>query len=74
MNDQLRALATSIKASGVKIYTIQFANSGGPLETLMKKIASGTDAPYYHYAPDPGTLQTVFKGVANHLSDLRLSK
>lgn len=74
MNDRLRALATNIKASGVKIYTIQFANSGGPLETLMKEVASGPDAPYYHYAPDPTTLQTVFQGVANHLSELRLSK
>lgn len=74
MNDRLRALATNIKASGVKVYTIQFANSGGPLEALMKEIASGPDAPYYHYAPDPSTLQTVFQGVANHLSELRLSK
>lgn len=74
MNDRLRALAANIKASGVKIYTIQFANSGGPLETLMKEVASGPDAPYYHYAPDPSTLQTVFQGVANHLSELRLSK
>ena len=74
MDDRLRALATNVKASGVKIYTIQFANSGGPLEALMKEIASGPDAPYYHYAPDPGTLQTVFQGVANHLSELRLSK
>ena len=31
MNDRLRALATNVKASGVKLYTIQFANSGGPL-------------------------------------------
>ncbi len=74
MNDRLRALAANIKASGVKIYTIQFANSGGPLQALMKEIASGPDAPYYHYAPDPSTLQTVFQGVANHLSELRLSK
>jgi Mg-chelatase subunit ChlD len=74
MNDRLRALATNIKASGVKIYTIQFANSGGPLQTLMREIASGPDAPYYHYAPDSSTLQTVFQGVANHLSELRLSK
>lgn len=74
MNDRLRELSTNIKASGVKIYTIQFANSGGPLEALMKEIASGPDAPYYHYAPDPSTLQTVFQGVANHLSELRLSK
>lgn len=74
MNDRLRALATNIKASGVKVYAIQFANSGGPLQALMKEIASGPDAPYYHYAPDPSTLQTVFQGVANHLSELRLSK
>jgi len=74
MNDRLRALATNVKASGVKLYTIQFANSGGPLQALIKEIASGPDAPYYHYAPDPRTLQTVFQEVANHLSELRLSK
>ena len=74
MNDRLRLLAANIKASGVKIYTIQFANSGGPLQALMKEIASGPDAPYYHYAPDGSTLQTVFQEVANHLSELRLSK
>ncbi|MGB0630109.1 MAG: VWA domain-containing protein [Alphaproteobacteria bacterium] len=74
MNDRLRLLAANIKASGVKIYTIQFANSGGPLQSLMKEIASGPDAPYYHYAPDGSTLQTVFQEVANHLSELRLSK
>ena len=74
MNDRSRALATNIKGSGVKVYTIQFANSGGPLEALMKEIASGPDEPYYHYAPDPSTPQTVFQGVANHLSEQRLSK
>lgn len=74
MNARLRALAANVKASGVKIYTIQFANSGGPLQTLMREVASGPEAPYYHYAPDAGTLQTVFKEVANHLSELRLSK
>jgi Mg-chelatase subunit ChlD len=74
MNNRLRELSANVKASGVKIYAIQFANSGGPLQALMKEIASGPDAPYYHYAPDSGALQTVFKEVANHLSELRLSK
>ncbi|MEX2454952.1 MAG: VWA domain-containing protein [Rhodospirillaceae bacterium] len=74
MNDRLRELAANIKGSGVKIYTIQFANSGGPLQSLMKQVASGPDAPYYHYAPDSTTLQTVFQQVANHLSELRLSR
>tara|TARA_B100000676_G_scaffold271211_1_gene288395 strand:- start:629 stop:751 length:123 start_codon:yes stop_codon:yes gene_type:complete len=40
----------------------------------MKEIASGPDAPYCHYAPDGSTLQTVFQEVANHLSELCLSK
>ncbi len=74
MNNRLRELSANVKASGVKIYAIQFANSGGPLQALMKEIASGPDAPYYQYAPDSGALQTVFKEVANHLSELRLSK
>ena len=71
---RLRAIATNIKAAGVIIYTIQFANSGGPLQALMREIATGPDSPYYHYAPDGDALRAVFREVANHLSELRLSK
>jgi Mg-chelatase subunit ChlD len=74
MNDRLRALATEIKGNGVIIYTIQFANSGGPLQALMREIATGPDSPYYHYAPDGDALRAVFREVANNLSELRLSK
>ena len=74
MNHRLKLLAANIKAAGVEIYTIHFANSGGPQQSLMREIASGPDAPYYHYAPDGSTLQTVFQEVAKHLSELRLSK
>lgn len=74
MDDRLRTLAANIKAAGVVIYTIQFANNGGPLQDLMKEVATGPDAPFYHYAPDATTLERVFKEVANHLSELRLSK
>lgn len=74
MNHWLKLLAANIKAAGVEIYTIHFANSGRSLQSLMKEIASGPDARYYHYAPDGSTLQTVFQEVANHLSELRLSK
>ena len=74
MDDRLRQLAANIKATGVVIYTIQFANSGGALQTLMKEVASGPDAPFYHYAPDAATLQQVFREVANNLSELRISR
>jgi Mg-chelatase subunit ChlD len=74
MDARLRELATHIKATGVIIYVIQFANDGTALQTLLKSVASGPDAPYYHYAPDADTLQDVFHEIANHLSELRLSK
>ncbi len=73
MDDRLRALAANIKAADVTIYAIQFANNGGPLQALMKEIASGPDAPFYNYAPDAQALEQIFKQVANHLSELRLS-
>jgi hypothetical protein len=67
-------LANNIKAAGVVIYAIQFANGTGALGKLMKEVASGDGAPYYHYAPDRATLKNVFREVANHLSELRLSR
>ncbi|NKB22126.1 MAG: VWA domain-containing protein [Alphaproteobacteria bacterium] len=74
MDSRLLELATNIKASGVVIYTIQFANSGSAMQTLLKSVATGPDSPYYHYAPDGAALQQVFQEVANHLSELRISK
>jgi len=58
----------------VKIYTIQFANSGSAMQALLKEVASSPDSPFYHYAPDATALNQVFREVANHLSNLRLSK
>jgi Mg-chelatase subunit ChlD len=74
MDDRLLLLANNIKAAGVVIYAIQFANGTGALGKLMKEVASGDGAPYYHYAPDRATLKNVFREVANHLSELRLSR
>lgn len=74
MDQRLIELATNIKADGVIIYVIQFANSGTALQNLLKQVASGPVSPYYHFAPDAATLQSVFTEVANHLSELRLSK
>jgi Mg-chelatase subunit ChlD len=74
LDDRLRVLAANIKSQGVKIYTIQFANNGTAMQQLLKEVASGTEAPYYNYAPDAATLQQIFREVANHLSELRLSR
>ncbi len=74
MDDRLQALANNVKGSGVVLYVIQFANNGTALQTLLQNVASGPNSPYYHYAPDAASLQDVFREVANHLSQLRLSK
>ena len=74
MDARLRLLAANIKASGVILYVIQFANSGSTLQTLLKQVASGPDAPYYHNAPDAAALNAAFHEIANNLSELRLSK
>ncbi len=74
MNARLLALADAIKADGVIVYIVQFAYAGTSLQTLLQTAASGPDSPYYYFAPDATTLQQVFREVANHLSELRLSK
>ncbi len=74
MNARLRDLAANIKKNDIVIYTIQFANAGGTLQALMKEVASGPEAPYYYYAPDADALTQVFREVANHVAELRLSR
>lgn len=74
MDDRLRAIADNIKAEGIKIYAIQFFHDSGPLQDLMHDVATEPASPYYHFAPDGNALATVFQEVANHLSELRLSK
>jgi len=74
MNGRLLALAGNVKADGVIVYVIQFANNDEDLKNILKQVASGPNAPYYHLAPGASELQTVFREVANHLTELRLSK
>lgn len=74
MDARLLEVAEAIKAQGILIYAIQFANTSGDLAELLKQVASGPDAPFYHAAPSKEELQQVFREVANDLSQLRLSR
>ena len=74
MNDRLLAVAESIKDSGIKIYVIQFYFSNGPLQNLLKQVASKPKAPYYHFAPNGDALNTAFEEIADDLSALRISR
>ena len=74
MDDRLRAVAENIKAQGIKIYTIQFYHDSNELSDLMKEVASEPSSPYYYFAPNGRALNEAFEEIANHLSELRLSK
>ncbi len=73
-NDRLRELATNIKREGIRIFVIQFYYDSGSLANLMKDVASGSGAPYYHFAPDGDALRDAFTEVADELSALRISR
>lgn len=74
LDTRLRNLATAIKAQGIEVVTIQFANSGSALQTLMQGVASSTAAPHYFYAPDPASLTAAFKKISEYVSSVYLSK
>jgi Flp pilus assembly protein TadG len=75
LDARLRLIASNIKAKGILIYTIQFANGGGSSqEQLMKDVASQPKSPYYHFAPTAQELQNVFQTISKHLAKLRISK
>ncbi|MEQ8695665.1 MAG: hypothetical protein RLT05_03795, partial [Bauldia litoralis] len=74
MDERAIAIAAKMKAQGILVYTIQFGFNDSDAASTLKKIASGTGAPYYQYAPDSATLQSVFQAIGTSLSDLRISK
>ncbi|MCP4329723.1 MAG: hypothetical protein GY791_14950 [Alphaproteobacteria bacterium] len=74
MDPRLTELATRIKAEGVLIYVVQFRYNSGTLATLLQGVATSPDSPYYNFAPDGDALAEIFQEVANHLSELRLSR
>ncbi len=74
MDDRLRAVAANAKAGGIKIYVIQFYHNSGPLQALLKDVATEPHAPFYHFAPDGAALNKVFKEIGDDLSALRISR
>ena len=73
MNHRLKLLASSIKAEGVLIYTVQFANTSGPLADLLKTVSTGPAPPFYNTAISQQALEDVFKLIANDLAELHVS-
>lgn len=71
---RLLKVAAAMKAQGIIVYVIQFHYTDPALVNLLKQVASGTGAPYYHFAPDSTALQAAFQQVGSALSQLRISQ
>ncbi len=74
LDNRLRAIASQVKAAGIEIITIQFANSGTDLQTLMQEIASSTSSPHYFYAPDAAALESIFQDIGDYVARVHLSR
>ncbi len=72
LNDKTSALCSNIKARGIRLYTITFQLSDGPIKDLMRDCA--TQPAMYYDSPSNSQLETAFEDIAKGLNDLRLSK
>ena len=73
MNQRLLDLSANIKAQGVLIYTVQFANTSGTLRKLLENVSTGPTSPFYNTAASQQALDDVFKEIANDLAELHVS-
>jgi Flp pilus assembly protein TadG len=78
LNNRLLQLAMKIKTTtpldpaSVKIYVIQYQENDPNLSTLLKAVATQPQAPYYYFAPDSASLNSIFDQIAASLSALRI--
>ena len=73
LNHRLKLISTTIKAEGILIYTVQFANTSGPLADLLKSVSTGPNSPFYNTAQSQQALDDVFRTIANDLAELRVT-
>lgn len=72
LDDKTETLCANIKTENVRLYTITFQLSDGPIKDLMRDCA--TEPAMYYDSPNNSQLQAVFDDIAKGLNDLRLSK
>lgn len=75
LDTKTATLCTSIKAAGIRLYTITFGSISSTSTTLMTNCATldGTERLYYH-APSTADLEGIFYDIGQDLSSLHLSK
>lgn len=72
LNDKLAAVCTAMKAKGIVVYTVLFAEDSTTAANLMKNCATSPD--YYFNSPTEVDLQAAFHAIGDSLANLRISK
>lgn len=73
VNSRLATLCTTIKAQGVRIYTIVFTSSVSASTKAIYQTCA-TDTSKYYDAPDQDTLKSAFYAIAYELGQLRITE
>lgn len=75
LNAKTSQLCSSVKGTGIRLYTITFGDIPADARSLMKNCATVEkgNALYYH-APSNNELETVFKEIGRDLSEIHLAR
>ena len=72
LDTRLAAACTSMKAAGIRVYTVAFANPDATVKALLQSCA--TNASYYFDAANTSALTAAFQAIGSSLSSLRISR
>ena len=72
LNSMMTQVCTAIKAQGIRVYTIGFQVNDSTTKNLLKNCATQPDM--YYNSPSNSQLASIFKDIAQGLSDLRIAE
>jgi Flp pilus assembly protein TadG len=72
LNNKVSTVCNSIKARGIRLYTIGFQVSGSTITNLLRNCATEPDM--YYNSPSNQQLEVVFADIAQGLSELRIAQ
>jgi Flp pilus assembly protein TadG len=72
LESKMSTVCTAIKAKGILVYTIGFQVTDSTTKNLLKNCATQSDM--YYNSPSNSQLASIFKDIAQGLSDLRIAE
>jgi hypothetical protein len=72
LNTKLATVCSSVKAKGIRLYTIGFQITDTTTQNLLKNCATKTDM--YYNSPSNAQLAAIFQEIAQGLSELRIAQ